>query len=384
MKIAFIHHTFSLGSGIDTVIYELCKRLSKKHNVTVFTFYNEYGDNLNFEVKEVSIPFKKNRTVNAVLSPVFIHKLIEIRNYIEKYDVVNTHLYPANIIPLIPYKVGNPLNIVTEWSGPTGSNLNLKFTEKLYIEFSKKMNKYAAKHANAVIAPCDFVKNWIKKEYGIDAVKMFLDGINFDLFDKNKPYDSIYYKYPSLEDSPVILYVGRVAPNKNVDMLIKSFNIVKKKIVDAKLVIVGKHSFPEYSKYLRKLVKNYNLEEDVIFTGVVSWDDLPKYYAACDVYATCSAWEGFLRAEAFAMEKPMVAFDVSANSETIQHGKNGILVKEQTPEAFADALIELLLNDKLRKILGKNGYKWAKENLDFDVIVKNFENFIANKCGGNK
>jgi len=347
----------------ENVIYELSKRLGKKHDVTVFTLYNEYGDNLDFEVKEVCIPFKKNRVVNAVLSPIFIHKLAEIRNYIEKYDVINTHLYPANIIPLIPYKVGNPLNIVTEWSGPTGSNLNLKFTEKLYIEFSKKMNKYAAKHANAVIAPCDFVKNWIKREYGIEAVKMFLDGINFDLFDKNKPYDSIYYKYPSLEDSSVILYVGRVAPNKNVDMLIKSFNIVKKKIVDAKLVIVGKHSFPEYSKYLRKLVKNYNLEEDVIFTGVVSWEDLPKYYAACDVYATCSAWEGFLRAEAFAMEKPMVAFDVSANSETIQHGKNGILVKEQTPEAFADALIELLLNDKLRKISRRNRYKWAKENL---------------------
>jgi len=100
MKIAFIHHTFSLGSGIDTVIYELSNRLGKKHDVTVFTLYNEYGDNLDFEVKEVCIPFKKNRIVNAVLSPIFIHKLAEIRNYIEKYDVINTHLYPANIIPL--------------------------------------------------------------------------------------------------------------------------------------------------------------------------------------------------------------------------------------------------------------------------------------------
>lgn len=384
MKIAFIHHSFSLGSGIDGVIYELSKRLAKKYDVTVFTFNNEYSNDLNFKVKEISIPFKKNRIVNAVLSPIFLHKLVEIRKAIEKYDAVNTHLYPANIIPLIPSKVKNPLNIITEWSGPTGTSLNLNFTEKLYMKFTKKMNKYAAKRADEVIAPCDFVKEWIKREYNVEATKMFLDGVNFDLFDKNKPYDSIYPKYPSLEDSSVILYVGRVAPNKNVDMLIQSFNIVKEKIPDAKLAVAGKKSFPEYFKYLEKLVGNDNLKEDILFTGVVPWENLPKYYAACDVYATCSAWEGFLRAEAFAMEKPMVAFDVSANSETIKHGENGLLVKEQTPEAFADALTKLLRDDKLRKEMGRNGYKWAKENLDFDVVAENFADFIENRLRERK
>jgi len=56
--------------------------------------------------------------------------------------------------------------------------------------------------------------------------------------------------------------------------------------------------------------------------------------------------------------------------------KNGILVKEQTPEAFADALIELLLNDKLRKISRRNRYKCTKENLDFDIIAENFIKFV--------
>jgi glycosyltransferase involved in cell wall biosynthesis len=103
---------------------------------------------------------------------------------------------------------------------------------------------------------------------------------------------------------------------------------------------------------------------------------LPKYYLACDVYATCSAWEGFLRAEAYAMEKPMVAFDTTSHAETIQHEKTGLLVKEQTPEAFASALITLLNDNELRKRMGKEGYKWSKETLDFDVIAKNFMDFI--------
>ena len=76
------------------------------------------------------------------------------------------------------------------------------------------------------------------------------------------------------------------------------------------------------------------------------------------------------------MEKPMVAFDATSNSETIRHGETGLLVQEQTPEAFASALLTLLGDDKLRAEMGRNGYQWAKENLDFDVIAPNFIKFI--------
>jgi glycosyltransferase involved in cell wall biosynthesis len=135
----------------------------------------------------------------------------------------------------------------------------------------------------------------------------------------------------------------------------------------------------KYYKSLIRLIETENLQNSVIFTGVVSWEDLPKYYAVCDVFATCSQWEGFLRAEAYAMEKPMVAFNVTANAETIQDGKTGLLVKEMSPEAFASALIELLSDKKKAKEMGKKGYRWAKDNLDFDVIAKNFARFIENK-----
>jgi len=378
MKIAFIQHSFGFTSGIDTVTYELSKRISKKHDVTIFTFNNEYDSNIGIEIKESSIPFKKNRVFNAVLSPIFIHKIAEIQKSIKKYDVVNSHMYPANIIPLLPTKIENPLNVVIAWSTEP-IKLFPKLTEKLYFAFLKKANGYAVKRADEVIAPCDFVKQWIKKDYGVEATEMFLDGVNFDLFDKKTSGDSIYHKYPFLEDSPVILYVGRLTPHKNIDILIKSFKIVKSDIPDAKLVIVGKKSFLRYFEYLKRLVRDENLEKDVLFTDVVPWVDLPKYYTICDVYATCSQWEGFLRAEAFAMEKPIVAFDVTSHGETVKHRKNGLLVKEQTPEAFANALIELLLDDNLRRVMGRNGYKWAKENLDFDVIAENFMNFVENK-----
>mgnify|MGYP000223934551 CR=1 FL=1 len=89
MKIAFIQHSFGFTSGIDTVTYELSKRISKKHDVTIFTFNNEYDSNIGIEIKESSIPFKKNRVFNAVLSPIFIHKIAKIQKSIKKLSLID-------------------------------------------------------------------------------------------------------------------------------------------------------------------------------------------------------------------------------------------------------------------------------------------------------
>ncbi len=367
MKIAFIHHTMTIGSGIDTVIWELANRLKQNHEVKIFTFYNEYASEL---VKTVNIPFNENRIINAVFSPFLPHSY-KLRDLIKEFNVVNVHLYPGNFFPFFPRKL-ETFNIVTEWSNPPLSLLrNMNLEEKIYIKFMKTMNKYAALRADDLIAPCNFVKEWIRYNYGLEARKMYLDGINFDYFNFRK------YKKEEIDfGGPTILYVGRIAPYKNIDLLIKSFKYVKKEFKDSKLVIVGRKTFPNYYRELKELINEEKFKRSVIFTGKVSWDDLPRYYASCDVFATCSAWEGFLRAEAFAMKKPMVAFDAGANKETIKNGINGFLVKEKTPKAFADAIIRILEDNNLRKKMGEKGYKWAKKNLDFDVIAKKFSKYI--------
>jgi glycosyltransferase involved in cell wall biosynthesis len=107
---------------------------------------------------------------------------------------------------------------------------------------------------------------------------------------------------------------------------------------------------------------------------VVPWEDLPLYYSITSVYATCTLWEGFLRSEAFAFEKPIVCFDTGPNSESVVDGHNGFLVPSGDISEFANR-IELLLGDEsLAHQMGINGYNWAKQNLDFDIIAKNFRN----------
>jgi 1,2-diacylglycerol 3-alpha-glucosyltransferase len=133
--------------------------------------------------------------------------------------------------------------------------------------------------------------------------------------------------------------VGRISPPKGIHLLIEAFNLVKQEIPAAKLVIVGKHSLSGYSKKLKQMS-----DTSVIFTGDVSDEDLPCYYAACNVYATATLWEGFDLpvAEAQVCGKPVVAFDIGPHPEVVKDKEAGILVPYKNTQALADAISEIL------------------------------------------
>ncbi len=118
--------------------------------------------------------------------------------------------------------------------------------------------------------------------------------------------------------------------------MLQSLNIIKKHIPNVKLLIVGKPTFKDYFRSLKKLDN-----KGVIFTGFVPDEDLPYYYAACDVYVTASLWEGFdlPATEAQACGKKVVAFDIGSHSEIV---KNGTLVKNKDIKSFSEAVVKLI------------------------------------------
>lgn len=384
MKIAFFHHSLRIGSGIDTVIYEIANRLGKTEDVSVFCFVTNYDQSkCNFDIRKIKSPFAVDTAhkFRFICAPFILDKTTSLKKELQKFDVVNTHLYPANYIVR---NLRGPINIVTEWSAGQPQMFS-SLSEQYYYKWLSHANKVAARKADIVLAPCDFVRKWILKEYSISAVSMFLDGVNFDLFDKSKiSSESFFQRFPSLAGKKIVLFVGRITDSKNIHSLIKAFEIVRKKTGDVALVIAGDYKhYPGYYSKLVGLIRSNNLEDDVVFPGVVSWEELPSYYAACHVYATCSLWEGFLRAEAFAAGKPIICFDVAANSETVSDGENGFLINSNNVEQFANKL-ELLLSDAgLAAKLGENGYNWARANLDFNEIARKFADLSRdqiNKC----
>ena len=143
-----------------------------------------------------------------------------------------------------------------------------------------------------------------------------------------------------------LLFVGRIAPNKKIEDLIRIFYYFHKTINhDSELYIVGNEQIPKYSQYLKQLTIILGVDDAVFFTGQVSDDELHMYYKNADVYLCMSEHEGFCvpLLEAMHFEIPIIAYNATAIPYTL--GNSGILINYKKFQVIAE-LIEIIVQDK--------------------------------------
>jgi len=158
-----------------------------------------------------------------------------------------------------------------------------------------------------------------------------------------------------------ILFVGRMEKRKGFKYLLSAYEIVKQKFPMCRLIVVGPQD-RSWRKYQSMAAKR-NLK-DIVFTGFVSYDDLPRYYRSADVFcspATGKESFGLVLLEAMACGKPTVASDIAGYAGVISDGIDGLLVKPQDVEALAEALLKLLHDEPLRKQMGAKGEIKARD-----------------------
>lgn len=155
-----------------------------------------------------------------------------------------------------------------------------------------------------------------------------------------------------------ILGVGTIEPRKNYSNLIKSFVIVKRKYPDIKLVIVGKKGW-KYQEVLQ-IVKQHNLQDDIIFTGYMPDDDLHHTYHLAEMFVFPSLYEGFgiPPLEAMASGCPVIASNSSSLPEVIDDA--GLLIDPKNSIKIADAIVSLLENPQVRSNLIEKGFYRSK------------------------
>lgn len=360
MKIAFLHHVFQTGSGIEQVITDLSVHLRLMgHDVSLITY----------EDGRHRLPVD-NRITRSILAPVFTRTNSVIRRELDEFDVVVTSLYPMSIVPLWPQKV-KPKVVFIDW-GIQPYSAYKSIADKLYLWLLNRADRYAVKRSDTVIVANKVTREWVEKR-GVTPVHLNLYGINFNRLKPQSCLSLLRDKHRVLQDADgVVMYAGRQSPHKNIDILIEAVALLKQESRNVKLLIVGRESFPEYARRLRMTVRRLGIEDSVIFTGLVSEYDLTRYYSICDIFVNASSWEGYLIPEAYAFRKPIIAYNVSPHDETVQHDVTGILVHNLNPGDFAWSIWHLLSNRDTRLAMGEAGYKWAKKNLDYDKITKRF------------
>jgi glycosyltransferase involved in cell wall biosynthesis len=188
---------------------------------------------------------------------------------------------------------------------------------------------------------------------------------NYTLFDKNaQTYN--------------ILFVGRIAENKNQLELIKMFKVFTEIYnFPAKLFLVGGISGDSYEQKVKELIINEDLEEHVILTGKVSYEDLYSYYHIADAFVCLSEHEGFgvPLIESMIFDVPVIAYD-SSNIKNTLNG-SGILFLEKNLEYMAGFLSLLANNRNLRRAIIKKQriniekYQYKKIKYELATFLNN-------------
>ncbi|MET9662773.1 glycosyltransferase family 4 protein [Streptomyces sp. NPDC006510] len=184
-----------------------------------------------------------------------------------------------------------------------------------------------------------------------------------------------------LHGKRVILCVARLVPRKGQDMLIRALPLIRSKVPDAELVVVGQG--PDEAR-LRKLAARH-AEGAVHFAGGVAHTDTPPYYAAADVFAMpCRTRRAGLEAEglgivfleAAASGLPVVVGDSGGAPDTVLDGRTGRVVDGTDPAAVADALTGILLAPD-RAAMGAAGREWVRESWSWDASARHLTDLLT-------
>ena len=185
-----------------------------------------------------------------------------------------------------------------------------------------------------------------------------------------------------LEGAKVIATVARLGIIKGHDMVIKALPAVVKRVPNAVYLIVGKG--PERER-LERLVVERGMQDHVVFAGYVPDEELPEYYAACDVFIMASIRvpnhdvEGFgiVYLEASACAKPVIGGRTGGVPEAVAEGESGLLVDPLREEEIRDALIRLLTDESYAKRLGTQGRERVEREFSWGRSAKRLCSFLS-------
>lgn len=294
------------------------------------------------EIKRVLSEFQPDIIHNQTPGPVALAILRYARRH--KVALVSTdHAYPDNLTQQVklPELAKKPINAV----------MNAYFVSFL------KRSDYATVPTEQVLTDC-IPKSKLFFRVPIEALS---NGIDLSRFAKGRVNHEIYERYDINPKKPTILYIGRVDPEKSLDVLMDAFVQVQKTIPEAQLVMVGDGTM---RPKLEKMAENAGISDKVVFTGRVIGKDLPQLYRTGDVFAITSKTEtqSIVLLEAMATGLPAVAVKAGAIPELVHNGGNGYLCEADDVDAVAKSLIRILQDKNLRETMSEKSLELIKKH----------------------
>lgn len=398
MKILIIGNSFLPlpaveGGAIETLVDEFLKH-SINNNKLKITVYSPFSNKINKEdnqkyincdfryVNKKTIKYNYYRLILGLKRRIFKLKTyptsyalsvisdLKKRNELSKYDLV---IVENEIESLITYK----------------KNINSKIVEHLHNDYLS----IETKNAKKIVDSCDefwcvskFISKRIEEISNSNKTKVLYNGIDTKTFSKiisEQEKNGLREQLNISKNDYIILYVGRIMPEKGVLELIEGFNLAKTQNQKLKLLIVGnkKNNKKELKKYINKLkMESAKNSDSIIYYGKADTDTLVKLHSITNVQVIPSMWNeafGLIAIEGICAKHPLIVTKSGGLIEIVNKNSAIIVNRENIVQELSEAILKLSVNKKLSDNLVNNAsneiekFDYKKYNENFDKLIKN-------------
>ncbi|MBB5355376.1 glycosyltransferase involved in cell wall biosynthesis [Anoxybacillus mongoliensis] len=343
-----------LGGAIQTYIAGILPHLRRAHRITVLGVQHETLPN-----EETIDGIHYVRVPGGIFDTYCDHVVQYVQAH--SFDLIHIFNRPRLVLPI---------RQVAPHAKITLSMHNDMFQ---LAKINREEAEQVVRQVSAIVTISNYIGQVIRELYpeaeeklrtiysGVDSER-FLPGSHPHMASTRKQLRQAH----GIDQKTVILYAGRLSPNKGVDKLIQALPELAKRFNDLALVIVGSKWFSEegttdYIAYVRSLAKR--LPVPVVATGFVPPNEIQNWFAAADLFVCTSQWQEPLARvhyEAMAAGLPIVTTARGGNPEVIVPNENGVVVERpEDPQDFVEKMTQILSNRTLMKKMGDNGRKLA-------------------------
>lgn len=348
------------GGGAEVHFEELLRRLVRfGHHVTLLCS-GWPGCAPEETVYGVRITRRGQRQTFNLVAPYHLRKLVSEN----QFDILIEDINKIPFYTPLYLRMKTLVVIPHLFASTVFQEINFVVGTYIYLAEKPLVSVYRGKHFNVI---SESTANDLRARGVPDnRLSVIHCGVDRDIY---SPDQSL-----SRYDSPTILYLGRIKKYKSIQHLLVAFHAIRKKIPNARLMIVGDGDFlPQ----LRKLSASLGLDDAVEFPGFVSREDKVTRLRRAHVAVLPSLKEGWglTNIEANAVGTTVIAADSPGLRDSVRHDETGLLYEYGNTEQLAERLLMILQDDKLRHRLEQGGLAWA-DRFSWDSAAVEFEKLL--------
>ena len=391
----------SYGTAGDLVMDELARRVARSHNVIAYCLRGAGQEPVEHcegvEYRRVTAPLDRR-------FQSYQRKMMRLAGFVRQqntpWTVLNSEWWHRQYIGKV---VGDPalrdcdiihIMNISQFVRIARSRVpRTRVVLHMHCQWLEQLDAKAIerriKAADLILGVSDFIAAGVRRRFPELAQRCshIYNGADPDLFRRLGGVQAIPKQ---------ILYVGRLAPEKGIHVLLDAFRTVLAQHPDAHLKLIGPHTvfpraalFPNtndrhlarideyfepgvYAQVLRRKVAEFPLGSITVFDQGIKFIDLPAHYHSASIFAFPSVCEesfGMPLVEAMASGTPVIATCGGAFPEIVEDGRTGLLVERSDPQALATAILKLLGNTEQRAMMAQAAQKRAATTFSWDHIA---------------